>query len=77
MLLHIFITCVFVTGAAFIKQISQDVSITDNTFLSNVAPLGSGGAIFTDSITGTRTTSPNTFGTGPQANLPQDVFPPP
>ena len=77
MLLYMFITCVFVTGAAFINQISQNVSITDNTFLSNVAPAGSGGAIFTDSITGTRTTSPNTFGTGPQANLPQDVFPPP
>ena len=72
-------TCVVVIGAVSIDRISQDVSITANTFLSNSAlGLGSsGGAIFaaTFTIAGTVITSPNTFGTGPQANSPQDVFP--
>ena len=68
-------TCVVVTGAAFISTISQDVSITDNTFLSNTAS-GFGGAVFTTSITGTRTISSNTFGTGAESNVPDDIFPP-
>ena len=67
-------TYVVVTGAAFIGPTSQDVSITANMFQSNTAG-GTGGAIFTTSITGSVTTSPNTFGTGSQANSPQDVFP--
>ena len=68
-------TCVVVTGAAFIGPISQDVSITDNKFLSNTAG-GTGGAVFTTSITGTRTISSNTFGTGAESNVPDDISPP-
>ena len=67
-------TYVFVTGGARVDRISQDVTITDNTFLSNVAqsPNGGGAGQITQ-VTGTVTTSPNTFGTDAEANIPDNI----
>ena len=69
-------TCVVVTGGVAIFEIDQNVNVTANTFLSNSAS-SMGGAVFTESIDGTVTTNPNTFGTGREENLPDDVSPAP
>ena len=64
-------TYVFVTGGARVDRISQDVTITDNTILSNIAGSDSG-AVATTAITGTRTISGNTF----TSNVPANILPP-
>ena len=48
MLLYIFITCVFVTGAAFIFNITGAVDISDSTFSDNEAGFNGGRIISLD-----------------------------
>ena len=48
MLLYMFITCVFVTGAAFIFNITGAVDISDSTFSNNTAQFRGGRIISLD-----------------------------
>ena len=65
---------VIVTGGAYVEFVSGGLNITSNTFRRNRAG-GQGGAVLTDFIRQDQVivTSPNTFGEGNAANVPDDI----